>query len=332
MAPLQLPGGFGGLMMAFNQPGRALPGMAVPDVSSTPMSTTVFITPAATISPPSSPVPPPPWLHDGSVAQDSTGFTFVQAYWRQFLAELSSWDLLLFAYCVLCAFIALEAADRLMGPETGRRFDLRRGWKRFAWTIFLYISLLLTLPLITAHLVLQFFAWVCLDILLLTVRQKQRHGLLPLFYKSGDHHHHRRHHRNQETQHGPNHDCCDCSTDCIINSNSAIDSPCPAIRVLKKYVELPPLRLFMDCMRYGTPLRVPSCTAPNGYIWYGTTADSRPATAQSFRQQRQARNQEQQARSQPSRKAHKKIYMKIRRGDSDLPPGDGPAECRPLMS
>ncbi|KAK7927428.1 hypothetical protein PG985_004426 [Apiospora marii] len=334
MAPLRLPGGFGGLMMAFNQPGRTLPGMVAPDTSSTSVPTSIFINHTATISPTSSLTILPRGLHDDSVVaasdltQDNTTSASLHAYWHRPLADFGFWNILPFiVYAVLCAVIALVAAEHHLGSETsetGRRADLQRRGKRLAWAVVFHVGLLFTLPLLAAHLLLQLLAWVCLDVFVFTVGQERRRRLLPMFYQDGDDRH------DQETQQQQSRPDCDYDYSIDHTTNRPNDRPSPylAIRALKKYVELAPFRFFLENLgqRHDPPSRMPSSAATS-------------PLAESSQPRRQERSQalqrwwtSRQARRRLRRHMSGRTYLAKRlRYDPTLPPVDESAEFMPLL-
>lgn len=332
-------------MMAFNQPARDQPGMAIPDASSTSAPTTVLMTFAGTFSPSPSPTLLPRRLRDDPVVtasdltQDNPIFVSLHTCWHQSLEDFGFWNLLLLlAYAAICAVIAFAAAEDHLGPktgsetpETGRRADLQREGKHLAWAMAFSFGLLFTLPLVAVHLLLQSFAYVCLEVFVLAVRQKRRHGLLPLFYQSGGDHHDQRTQQQQRQRYRTN---CGYSYSIDHSDRPSLNL---AIRVLKKYVELPPLRFFLACLCYDPPSQTPSSVAPNDGYFRDWTTDASPPVAPS-RQRRQERSQalqrwwtSQQDRRRLQRHLCRKKHAKKWRYSPTLPPVDESTELTPLM-
>lgn len=309
---------------------------------------TVFTTFAVKSYPSLSPKPPSQWLHDyltlltRSLAKTNNMFTHHLTYLRQSVAAFGPWNLLLFVryvllYALPCAALALAAVRHRSSTNPGSPARLQRGSGRPARAVaYYYLGFIFTLPLIAVHLLLQFFAWVCLDVFAHTFRQKRRHGLLPLFYKSGDNNHNQQRQQQQEKQRCRSWPNCDC--DYSIDSNGNISSPCLAIRVLKNYVELPPFRFFLEgTLRYDVPSQMLSSAAPDCSFGDWEKSDSSPAEPP--RQRRQECSQvlqrwwtSQTARRQLHKKARSKTNAKKRKYDPKLSPVDESAELLlPLM-
>ncbi|KAK8042392.1 hypothetical protein PG994_012875 [Apiospora phragmitis] len=252
MASIQFPGGFGGLMMTLQQPSHTIPGMTAPDVSSC-----------------SSPLSSPQWANNDptEIGADDDAASI-------YSTPNALLTLVLATYAMLCTLIVAMVIFNWTGPRS--RPSLPH-LVLFLCTAVPTLAVMAVLPLVAAHLLLQFVVWVCLDAFLLAVRHKRRQGLLPLYRKPD-------HERNTGNMQKPQQ-----------QRNSNKSSPHMAIRFLKNYVELPPLRWRLRHLRY----------APDSIWDWRTTANCSPPpgpmrerrqvlqywwNSQQYRRQRQQRH------------------------------------------
>ncbi|KAK8051710.1 hypothetical protein PG993_003095 [Apiospora rasikravindrae] len=144
--------------------------------------------------------------------------------------KLALGSMLLGAYAVLSTLLAIAVLVDWASPHTTGRSPRRR--ILLLCTGLPTLAFMFALPLMTAHLLLQLVVWLCLDIFIFTIRrQKRQHGLFPSI-------------TNRTTS-------ATCGAQLTLTTTPAPPAP---LRLLKRYVELPPPRWSLPYPPYDAPL------------------------------------------------------------------------------